>query len=172
MNRKPSCVPLTAALKLHFSSILLTFHIISWSHFILRRKCQPKNKQSHWKGSRWKQKSVDTLIQSEEHFLYLPSTSSVSLYFCLITGVSETPRSVLTHWNKIHFSRLLIPGGNHLLELFRSSRIYWKYMWVIYIFYLIELRVQLILRILKKQTFCFKQPGSEDRVKFTAWQIP
>lgn len=45
-HKTKAVFPLATALKLHFSSILLTFHILSCSHFILRRKCQPKNKQS------------------------------------------------------------------------------------------------------------------------------
>lgn len=104
-----------------------------WSHFILRRKCQPKNKQSPWKGSRWKQKSMYTLIQSEKHFLYLLSDlRCFSSFLPHHRGVLETQRNVRTHWNKIHFPRLLIPGGNHLLGPFRSSRVYWKWMWFIY----------------------------------------
>lgn len=92
-HKTKAVFPLATALKLHFSSILLTFHILSCSHFILRRKCQPKNKQSPWKGSRWKQKSMYTLIQPGEHFRHLPSDLRVSLHFCHITeGVGDAEK--------------------------------------------------------------------------------
>lgn len=140
------------------SSTILTFHSISWSHFILRQK------NANLKISNHTEKCPDGNRKASIHpfswknlFCICQLTYLVSLRFLSQhRGVWEPPRLVLTQGNKTHFSRLLVPGGgNHLLWTFGSLRIYWKWMWVIYMSYLTELRFQLIMCIFFNLFFFF-----------------